>query len=438
MRAFFYFFIALIFFNTANAAPTGNWSTPCSGGAGGSLGSVSTAGAAQSAFLDLHVFGFSDWVCTPTSSTGVVGGDCTSSNMQAVSPSCYNAGWGVSYLSQGYQQCGDGSFIPSGDTCAPDEYPLGEDGAPTCGGMQGADMVLDGLNSSTPLASQEFYDNGCEAHLYKCDSTSCTACYTGNGTKNGVEGRQWTKGGGFGTQARDVACPVNTNPTGYPKMCDQSSPNYNAQGGGCDTTESNLDLPTCEDEPEAPSCRFSWQNPDNEAFTPENPYQPPNAPIPPTPEETDSLDSGSNPSTPPVVDPDDATGGAGNNAGTIPSTGHTGGTGGSVPDEDPDGTIDWGSLPAIPESFYEREYPDGVGQIYADRLAEMQSTPFFEFLNTFIIPRRVSTCPEWLLDMSGMGFGVYDVSVPCEYWELAKVFVIIGALFLCRKIIFGG
>lgn len=95
----------------------------------------------------------------------------------------------------------------------------------------------------------------------------------------------------------------------------------------------------------------------------------------------------------------------------------------------------------IPE-LYKQKYPDGIGGVVNKKIDEIKATPLFS-LPTMLAPSLPSSgsCPSWQLDLSlasWAGYGVQTIQAPCWVWDFGKVVIIISALLLARRLIFGG
>lgn len=108
---------------------------------------------------------------------------------------------------------------------------------------------------------------------------------------------------------------------------------------------------------------------------------------------------------------------------------------------DGEGNGEGGALGGVP-SLYERTYPDGLVGVWNDRIADIKATPIFG-LSAVFTPTGVSggSCPSWTFNAnigSHMNFGSGSISPPCWIWPAIKAIVIISALLLARRLIFGG
>ncbi len=95
----------------------------------------------------------------------------------------------------------------------------------------------------------------------------------------------------------------------------------------------------------------------------------------------------------------------------------------------------------IPE-LYKQKYPDGIGGVVNKKMDELKATPLFG-LPALLTPSLPSSgsCPSWQLDLSlasWAGYGAHTIQAPCWVWDFGKVVIIISALLLARRLIFGG
>lgn len=108
--------------------------------------------------------------------------------------------------------------------------------------------------------------------------------------------------------------------------------------------------------------------------------------------------------------------------------------------DDPEQVAQDTDLPQIPD-FYGQKYADGFKGVWSKNSAAFQATS----LGTFALKLMPSglgagSCPQWsiTLDVGIFDGGMHDVSVPCEIWQACKVLVLLGALLLARRLVFGG
>jgi hypothetical protein len=96
------------------------------------------------------------------------------------------------------------------------------------------------------------------------------------------------------------------------------------------------------------------------------------------------------------------------------------------------------SFAAVPK-LYERKYPDGFAGVWADKSAALQSTGIFSLLGSFVPSFGDGGCPLFSVGVPTMtGYTVMPIDVPCYVWGAVKAFILLTALFACRRIIFGG
>lgn len=95
----------------------------------------------------------------------------------------------------------------------------------------------------------------------------------------------------------------------------------------------------------------------------------------------------------------------------------------------------------IPE-LYKQKYPNGIGGVINTKIAELKATPLFN-LPSLLMPSLPSSgsCPSWQIDLALAGWadmGTHTVQAPCMVWDFGKVIIIVSALLLARRLIFGG
>lgn len=96
-------------------------------------------------------------------------------------------------------------------------------------------------------------------------------------------------------------------------------------------------------------------------------------------------------------------------------------------------------MPEVPD-LYEQKYPDGVAGVWQEKRDAMRETGLFALVDSMVPDLGSGGCPTWSIPVL-VGFGSvssYDLSVPCWVWDFCKVFVMVCALILSRKIVFGG
>lgn len=96
-------------------------------------------------------------------------------------------------------------------------------------------------------------------------------------------------------------------------------------------------------------------------------------------------------------------------------------------------------LPGIPE-LYERKYPDGIKGVWDAKIDAIKQSTLFSLVPGLTPNLGDGGCPVWKmrLDVGVADFGMVDLSLPCNVWAFIRVCIIVTALFLARRLIFGG
>lgn len=96
-------------------------------------------------------------------------------------------------------------------------------------------------------------------------------------------------------------------------------------------------------------------------------------------------------------------------------------------------------LPGVPK-LYERKYPDGMVGIWNQKQQQLKDTSVGQLVTQLMPNVGDGGCPKWQipLDVGIADYGVFDASIPCQYWAVIRIVLIVGSLFLARAIIFGG
>lgn len=107
--------------------------------------------------------------------------------------------------------------------------------------------------------------------------------------------------------------------------------------------------------------------------------------------------------------------------------------------EKPDETANDSPLPGLPE-LYERKYPDGIVGVWTASRQRLGESPMFSIIPSLTPNVGDGGCPVWTvaLDVGVIDFGQFDVSVPCWVWAFVRLAMIVTALFLARRLVFGG
>lgn len=112
-------------------------------------------------------------------------------------------------------------------------------------------------------------------------------------------------------------------------------------------------------------------------------------------------------------------------------------------EDEPQYTLDYqgSAMPEIPD-FYEQQYPDGFAGEWDKFKGKIGASPLAGFLNGLSsgLPGG-GTCPDWsvALNFGAMGnFGTHVIAPPCAIWPFIKAVMILSALFVARRMVFGG
>lgn len=116
---------------------------------------------------------------------------------------------------------------------------------------------------------------------------------------------------------------------------------------------------------------------------------------------------------------------------------------GEEPAEEEQYTLDYqgSTMPEIPD-FYAQQYPEGFAGEWNKFKDKVASSPLAGFLTGLSngLPGG-GTCPEWSvsLNFGHMGnFGTHVIAPPCAIWPFIKAVMILSALFVARRMVFGG
>jgi hypothetical protein len=92
------------------------------------------------------------------------------------------------------------------------------------------------------------------------------------------------------------------------------------------------------------------------------------------------------------------------------------------------------------KGFWETDYPEGLQGVVDAKMAEVQSTQFFTFLDQFQISVGGSSASyDMCFNLGSMGdFGCHNFNIDPRTFPAIKIFILITAVFLCRRILFGG
>lgn len=92
-------------------------------------------------------------------------------------------------------------------------------------------------------------------------------------------------------------------------------------------------------------------------------------------------------------------------------------------------------LPPITK-LYEPEFPDGLEGVWNDRKAQLLDTSLFQIIPALMPNVGDGGCPQW--SIPSIYGGTLNASVPCNVWYFMRLVIIISALLLARRLIFGG
>lgn len=112
-------------------------------------------------------------------------------------------------------------------------------------------------------------------------------------------------------------------------------------------------------------------------------------------------------------------------------------------EEEPQYTLDYegSTMPEVPD-FYEQRYPDGFAGEWDGFKDKIAASSVAGLLAGFTngLPGG-GTCPEWSvsLNFGAMGnLGTHVIAPPCAVWPFVKAIMILSALFVARRMVFGG
>lgn len=92
--------------------------------------------------------------------------------------------------------------------------------------------------------------------------------------------------------------------------------------------------------------------------------------------------------------------------------------------------------------LYKQQYPRGLEGVWDTQKAALTSTPLATLANR-LMPSVGSggSCPVMMVNLtfaSWANYGTHDVAPPCFIWDFCRAIILISALLLCRRLIFGG
>lgn len=106
--------------------------------------------------------------------------------------------------------------------------------------------------------------------------------------------------------------------------------------------------------------------------------------------------------------------------------------------EDPPTDTPFGDIPEL----YKQKYPEGISGVINQKMEALRATPLFR-LPSMLMPDlpNSGSCPSWQIDLglaSWADMGTHTIQAPCMVWDFGKVIILISALLLARRLIFGG
>lgn len=107
----------------------------------------------------------------------------------------------------------------------------------------------------------------------------------------------------------------------------------------------------------------------------------------------------------------------------------------SPQEEEEDNSFINSDLPTIPK-LYDPEFPDGLQGVWNDRKAQLLDTSLFQLIPSLMPNMGDGGCPTW--SIPSIYGGNLNASIPCSVWYFIRLVIIISALLLARRLIFGG
>jgi len=98
------------------------------------------------------------------------------------------------------------------------------------------------------------------------------------------------------------------------------------------------------------------------------------------------------------------------------------------------------AMPDVPK-LYDRKYPDGMQGVWNTQKGNLTAGGLAGLQSVFVPNISGGQCPTWTINANigpHMNFGSGTISPPCWIWDAIKAIVLITALFLARRLIFGG
>lgn len=95
----------------------------------------------------------------------------------------------------------------------------------------------------------------------------------------------------------------------------------------------------------------------------------------------------------------------------------------------------------VVSSFWVSDYPAGFNTIFDDAKLKFNESDYVQFLSTFNpnLSSGIAANMEFCFNLGSMGnFGCHSLPVDSSIWSAIRIFILVSAGFLCRRIIFGG
>jgi hypothetical protein len=137
--------------------------------------------------------------------------------------------------------------------------------------------------------------------------------------------------------------------------------------------------------------------------------------------------------------------GAGDGTGTSSGSGSGSGSGTPSPDcTTTNSCTDSNPGPGLPgvPTLYTPQYPDGIQGVWDKQIGQLQSTPVFSLVHS-MFPTGINsgTPPTWTLDLNlgqQLNFGTFELTPDSMIWPVLRTLVIVSALLLAYRLVFGG
>ena len=91
--------------------------------------------------------------------------------------------------------------------------------------------------------------------------------------------------------------------------------------------------------------------------------------------------------------------------------------------------------------LYEPKYKNGIKGVWDEKSASLKNTQLGKLSKRLMPTENSGNCPQWTFDFNfgrGLGFGTHRLQIPCNIWPVLRAIVLVCALILARKLVFGG